>query len=189
MANRLTLPTSDNAPGRLWRREAAASSRATSYGAFVDPNAIGPPLGACFAIRRAAWQKQTGAYYTPDPIAASLVRWAIRSDADWMLDPACGDGRFIRAHRNSGGIEQDPLAAATATAVAPWAVVHEADFFAWATHSKEQFDCAAGNPPFIRYRLLSPWLIPPRQNLGKLSPVIRPLTARYDWSASSRRFI
>jgi adenine-specific DNA-methyltransferase len=154
MANRLKLPTSDNMPGGLWRRGAAAGSgRATSYGDFVDPNAIEPPLGARFPIRRAAWQKQAGAYYTPDPIATSLVQWAIRSDADRMLDPACGDGRFIRAHLNSVGIEQDPLAAATATAVAPRAVVHDADFFAWATHSKELFDCAAGNPPFIRYQM------------------------------------
>jgi hypothetical protein len=33
-----------------------------------------------------------------------------------------------------------------------WALVHEGDFFAWAGETAERFDCAAGNPPFIRYQ-------------------------------------
>ena len=35
---------------------------------------------------------------------------------------------------------------------APWALVHEGDFFAWAGETSERFECAAGNPPFIRYQ-------------------------------------
>ena len=35
---------------------------------------------------------------------------------------------------------------------APWAMIHEGDFFTWARQTKERFDCAAGNPPFIRYQ-------------------------------------
>jgi len=35
---------------------------------------------------------------------------------------------------------------------APWALVHEGDFFAWAAETTERFECAAGNPPFIRYQ-------------------------------------
>lgn len=70
-----------------------------------------------------------------------------------MLDPSCGDGRFIAGHRNSVGIEQDPRSARQAVANAPWASVHEADFFTWASQTAERFDCAAGNPPFIRYQL------------------------------------
>lgn len=101
---------------------------------------------------RAKTRKEAGAYYTPDPVVGSLVKWAVHSDSDRMLDPSCGNGRFIRAHRNSVGIEQDPLAAAGAMAVAPWALVHEGDFFTWANVTEERFDCAAGNPPFIRYQ-------------------------------------
>jgi hypothetical protein len=36
--------------------------------------------------------------------------------------------------------------------VAPWALIHEGDFFTWASATEERFDCAAGNPPFIRYQ-------------------------------------
>lgn len=35
---------------------------------------------------------------------------------------------------------------------APWALVHEGDFFSWAAETVERFECAAGNPPFIRYQ-------------------------------------
>ena len=97
-------------------------------------------------------QKHAGAYYTPDPVVASLVRWAVREQADRLLDPACGDGRFIAAHRNTVGIEQDAEATQTAITRAPWALVHEGDFFSWAAETAERFDCAAGNPPFIRYQ-------------------------------------
>jgi adenine-specific DNA-methyltransferase len=100
----------------------------------------------------AAFQKLAGAYYTPDSVVASLLSWAIRDPRDRMLDPACGDGRFIRGHSNSVGIEQDPRTAAAATARAPRALVHEGDFFTWAGDTRECFDCAAGNPPFIRYQ-------------------------------------
>jgi hypothetical protein len=69
-----------------------------------------------------------------------------------MLDPSCGDGRFIAGHRNAVGIEQDAEATRTAMERAPWALVHEGDFFSWAAETPERFECAAGNPPFIRYQ-------------------------------------
>ena len=59
-------------------------------------------------------QKQAGAYYTPDRVVSSLVRWAVRDRSDRLLDPSCGDGRFIASHRNSVGVEQDTEAAALA---------------------------------------------------------------------------
>lgn len=97
-------------------------------------------------------QKEAGAYYTPDPVVSSLLRWAIRHDEDRLLDPSCGDGRFIAGHRNAVGIEQDVEATQMAMDRAPWALVHEGDFFGWAAETAERFECAAGNPPFIRYQ-------------------------------------
>src|SRR5947209_18715656 len=97
-------------------------------------------------------RKITGAYYTPDEIAASLVAWAVRDETGRMLDPACGDGRFLALHRNSAGVEQDPKAATVVMQRAPWAMIHEGDFFTWAASTEERFDVAAGNPPFIRYQ-------------------------------------
>ena len=97
-------------------------------------------------------QKHAGSYYTPDPIVGSLLSWAIRDVDDRVLNPSCGDGRFIAGHRNAVGIEQDLDAAQTAMATAPWALIHEGDFFSWASETPERFECAAGNPPFIRYQ-------------------------------------
>lgn len=97
-------------------------------------------------------QKESGAYYTPDVVAEALVMWAVRDESDRLLDPACGDGQFISAHHNSVGIEQDPETTREAVTRAPWALVHEGDFFAWASNTAERFECAAGNPPFIRYQ-------------------------------------
>jgi len=97
-------------------------------------------------------QKLSGAYFTPDDVAASLGSWVARHIGDRLLDPSCGDGQFLATHRNSVGIEQNPDSARTAIARAPWALVHDGDFFAWAGETRERFECAAGNPPFIRYQ-------------------------------------
>lgn len=40
-------------------------------------------------------QKTFGAFYTAEPIARTLVKWAIRSAEDSVLDPSCGDGVFL----------------------------------------------------------------------------------------------
>lgn len=97
-------------------------------------------------------QKDRGAYYTPDAVVRSLVRWAVRRAADRMLDPSCGDGRFLVAHPNSVGVEQNPEACEVVHERSPGSLIHQGDFFSWASETRERFDCAAGNPPFIRYQ-------------------------------------
>jgi len=42
-------------------------------------------------------QKLRGGYYTPEPIADFLARWAVRSQIDTILEPSCGDGIIIGA--------------------------------------------------------------------------------------------
>jgi adenine-specific DNA-methyltransferase len=96
--------------------------------------------------------KQLGQFFTPEPVAKALVRWAVRSAADRILDPSCGDGEFLSAHEHAVGIELDPQHAAAARLRAPAALVHEADFFAWADETHERFEAIVGNPPFIRYQ-------------------------------------
>lgn len=97
-------------------------------------------------------RKRFGAFYTPDQAVQALVHWVARRSTDRMLDPSSGDGRFLSLHKHAVGVEQDPAAAAVARLRAPWALVHEGDFFSWAASTKERFECAAGNPPFIRYQ-------------------------------------
>ncbi len=96
--------------------------------------------------------KALGAYYTPEAVADALVRWAVRDPADLLLDPSSGDGRFVARHPNSVGVERDPASVAQASVRAPHATVVEGDFFTWASDDRRRFDCAAGNPPFIRYQ-------------------------------------
>ena len=87
-----------------------------------------------------------------------LVRSAVRSADDRLLDPSCGDGRFLVRHANSVGVERDAQAAAAARQRAPAAHVRNDEFFAWAERAQragERFHCAAGNPPFIRYQTFS----------------------------------
>jgi len=97
-------------------------------------------------------QKRSGAYFTPSDVSEALVAWACRNPSDRMLDPSCGDGQFLALHRNSVGIEQNPISAHRAIERAPGALVHEGDFFTWAIETSERFESAAGNPPFIRYQ-------------------------------------
>jgi len=99
-----------------------------------------------------AQQKASGAYYTPSAVVGSLVSWAVRRATDRMLDPSCGDGRFLTAHSNSVGVEQDPDACAAVHQRSPGCMIHQGDFFSWAEQTHERFDCAAGNPPFIRFQ-------------------------------------
>lgn len=103
----------------------------------------------------AAHQKSLGAYYTPEPVATSLARWAVRSESDTLLDPSCGDGRFLATHSNCVGVDADPTACIAARVRVPEADIHERDFFEWASETSKRFDCAAGNPPFIRYQRFS----------------------------------
>ena len=97
-------------------------------------------------------QKRSGAFFTPGDVSAALVAWACRTPDDRMIDPSCGDGQFLALHHNSVGIEQNPISAHHAIERAPGALVHEGDFFTWAIDTHERFECAAGNPPFIRYQ-------------------------------------
>ncbi len=78
------------------------------------------------------------------------MRWVVRSPSDRLLDPACGDGRFLVIPTCSEwtGIPQQ---------FRWWqkrshATVYAANFFDWAKTIDERFDCVAGNPPFIRYQ-------------------------------------
>ena len=123
--------------------------------ADVRSSRIAPAILSEELAMSAEAAKRRGAYFTPEDAAAALVRWAVRTAGDRMLDPSCGDGRFLRLHPNSVGVERHTESAVEARHRAPRAVVHEADFFRWASETRDRFECAAGNPPFIRYQRFS----------------------------------
>ena len=97
-------------------------------------------------------RKHLGQVFTPVAVARSLVSWVIEREGDRLLDPSCGDGRFLSCHRASVGVELEEGGALLAKHRAPWSAVHQADFFVWASETQERFEAAAGNPPFIRYQ-------------------------------------
>ena len=82
-------------------------------------------------------QKARGAYYTPPETAAALVRWAVRRPDEHMLDPSCGDGRFLALHPRSTGVDCDASAVSSAAEAAPRGTVECADFFDWAAATPE----------------------------------------------------
>jgi adenine-specific DNA methylase len=120
--------------------------------------------------------KALGAYYTDEVVAEFLVRWAVRSASDRVLDPSFGGGVFLKAaakrlagldgepRRQVFGIELDSEAHATAVrqvgrAVSPQNLIR-ADFFD-VTHEADlsvaevrlpRMDVVVGNPPYIRYQ-------------------------------------
>lgn len=110
-------------------------------------------VGAVVVTQEA--RKRSGAFYTPEDAVASLVRWAARHPNDRLLDPSCGDGRFLARHGRSTGVDRDLAALARARRNAPHAAIHSRDFFDWASSTSERFECAAGNPPFIRFHHFS----------------------------------
>ena len=115
----------------------------------------------------AARRKRLGAWYTPpalvdailDEVLEPLLRTTAPGATVSVLDPACGDGRFLVAAREriarSGrrasltGIDIDGRAIAEArAALGPDAVLQRAD--ALRRHwSRDTFDVVVGNPPFL----------------------------------------
>jgi len=122
-------------------------------------------------------QKLRGGYYTPEPVAGFLARWAIRSATDRVLEPSCGDGSLLTAAAQRllecgatpaalphllYAVEIDPTEARKAaqqvqdaTQVPEDLPIQVGDFFAHCTTllaAGAAFDTVIGNPPFIRYQ-------------------------------------
>ncbi len=104
-------------------------------------------------------EKILGAVYTPPRVAAALVRWAVRSPNNRVLDPACGEGVFLASarthladlgskHPTCMGVDIDPQAALASLAICQ-------DFFVWAKNCPTRFNAVVGNPPFVRSHLFS----------------------------------
>ncbi|MCL6527012.1 MAG: SAM-dependent methyltransferase [Thermaceae bacterium] len=112
--------------------------------------------------------KRFGAYYTDLEVARFLVRWAIRSPKDRVLDPSFGGGVFLYAaaqhlealggngQAQVFGVELNPTThAQTRTALGSLcspANLVLGDFFDMEAPGFGGFEAIVGNPPFIRYQ-------------------------------------
>ena len=118
-------------------------------------------------------QKLRGAYYTPQLIAELLAHWALSDGACTILEPSCGDGRFLQAVYNQvqvasfsislsiQAVEIMPEEAKKADVlsaklrdVGVHVEIITSDFFSWLEKepSTRQWDAVIGNPPYIRYQ-------------------------------------
>jgi adenine-specific DNA methylase len=119
-------------------------------------------------VQRDLGKKSRGAFFTPAPIAQFLAHWAIRSSADSILEPSCGEASFLIAAARElsilGSRLTDPQQLSGVEIYAPSARAAEellarhgakcsiatGDFFL--QEPERQFDAVIGNPPFIRYQ-------------------------------------
>jgi adenine-specific DNA methylase len=119
--------------------------------------------------------KLRGGYYTPRKIADALCTWGIRKPSDCVLEPSCGDGVFLESAGNRlvslgaktvdirkqiRGVEIAENEARKARLRVKRilggqgnGIVQCSDYFEWFNKNPRMlFDCALGNPPFIRYQ-------------------------------------
>lgn len=114
-------------------------------------------------------RKLRGGYYTPDDLAAFMVRWVRGIRPGAILEPSCGDGVFfdqVAAHLGDPAvtafeIDRDEAMKSRRRATASSltrATVRSEDFLGWAGNELSEqglrFDAVLGNPPFIRYQYL-----------------------------------
>ncbi len=110
-------------------------------------------------------RKARGAFFTPAPIAEFITAWAIRSAADRVLDPSCGDAAFLvpaierlrslgAARPSAEGVEIDGPTAYEArnrvAAAGGTAGIRVSDFFD--VEPVRECEAVIGNPPYIRYQ-------------------------------------
>ena len=150
---------------------------------FMEVRARGDTLGRIYEeIIPQEERRRLGEFYTPRPIAEFMVRWAINSPKDCMLDPGVGSGTFLiealyrletlglaRAQAVSQlyGIDINPLAVLMATinilqrAPGSRPRVFMADFFDVSPLTAQalgmdriEFDAVVCNPPYTRHHEL-----------------------------------
>lgn len=123
-------------------------------------------------IDTAEARKARGAFYTPPSVAAHLVKWALRTASDDVLEPSCGEAAFLltaarrmaelqrvdeSARGRLDGVELHPGTAERARAVLAGVgargTVTVGDFFEFSP--TRSYDAVVGNPPYVRYQEFS----------------------------------
>ncbi|MBI5413956.1 class I SAM-dependent methyltransferase [Candidatus Peregrinibacteria bacterium] len=112
-------------------------------------------------IKNATAVKLRGGFYTPEPIAAFILKWGISGSSDYeILEPSCGDGVFIEQLKANNykfksvtAIEFDKIEAIKADKIMlNKKSVINTDFHLYCNETTQKFDLVVGNPPYIRYQ-------------------------------------
>lgn len=112
-------------------------------------------------IENASAEKLRGGFYTPENIAAFVLKWALDGvENPDILEPSCGDGVFIEQIRENNfqyntikGIEFDEIEAQKSQNIQlqNCTIINE-DFHKYCNNTDDRFDIIIGNPPYIRYQ-------------------------------------
>ena len=115
-------------------------------------------------ITEATSEKLRGGFYTPETIAAFILRWGINGSTDFdILEPSCGDGVFLEQlqkhqlkYKSITAVELDETEAAKAEQI-PLINKHiiNDDFHTYCNNTLQRFDLIIGNPPYIRYQFFN----------------------------------
>jgi adenine-specific DNA-methyltransferase len=130
------------------------------------------------AAGAAAARKRLAAFYTPDATASSLIRWAIRSGKESVLEPSVGGGALLRAAmsraielRSPAGLNQplacdiDHIAVERLRSEFGESIeFHAGDFLELDPASYRKFEVVIANPPFTRNHSID---VPRRKYLRK----------------------
>ena len=112
-------------------------------------------------IKNASEEKLRGAFYTPEPIADFILKWAFNGNTSYeILEPSCGDGVFLSSikkgsykYKSLYAIELDTIEAKKAENLQlENSVVDNCEFHHFCNNTLKKFDLIIGNPPFIRYQ-------------------------------------
>ncbi|MBY0486011.1 MAG: class I SAM-dependent methyltransferase, partial [Flavobacteriaceae bacterium] len=112
-------------------------------------------------IETATAEKLRGGFYTPEPIAAFILKWGINGSTDFdILEPSCGDGVFIEQLKKSNlafnsltAVEFDDIEAEKASKIELHDTkVLNTDFHIYCNETVQRYNLIVGNPPYIRFQ-------------------------------------
>jgi len=112
-------------------------------------------------IEKASAEKLRGGFYTPESIAAFILKWGINGSTNYdILEPSCGDGVFLEQLKENNhkfesvtAIELDEIEAKKTEKIKLENIsVINADFHKYCNETDKKFDLVVGNPPYIRYQ-------------------------------------
>jgi len=115
-------------------------------------------------IENASQEKLRGGFYTPEPIASFILKWAFNGNKEYdILEPSCGDGVFLKSIKTGKysynsviGVEFDEVEAKKSKDIKlPKATIVHADFHDFCINTDKRFDLVIGNPPYIRYQFFN----------------------------------
>jgi adenine-specific DNA methylase len=112
-------------------------------------------------IKNASEDKLRGGFYTPNPIAAFILKWAFNGNKELdILEPSCGDGVFLEEiqkgsyqYKSVTAIEFNEVEATKSRNIGlDKSEVINSDFHDFCINTNKKFDLIIGNPPYIRYQ-------------------------------------